>query len=153
MTKEGALAVNDSSPMGAVSDSWSKKVYELSEWMKTTGAEIDLPIEQHLHAGMYSRTIMQPAGVLCTAVMMQVPTQLIVHGKCRIYSDGVCVDVDGHKVLEGVAGRQVVVYTFEDTWGTMCFGTDAETIEEAEKQFAGDAYHLLSTHRSERCQG
>lgn len=149
MTKENLPALDDAGRMGAVSEAWSKRVYDLGEWIKTTGKEVDLPIEQHLHAGMYSRTIMQPAGILCAAAMVHVPTQLIVHGKCRIYCNGSYIDVEGHKVLEGVAGRQVVVYTFEDTWGTMCFGTDARTIEEAEKQFAGDAYHLLSTHRSE----
>nr|DAG54486.1 MAG TPA: hypothetical protein [Caudoviricetes sp.] len=149
MTKENFPVTDDSNRMGAVSEAWSKRVYELGEWMESTGETVDLPIEQHLHAGMYSRTVMQPAGILCTAVMVRVPTQLIVHGKCRIFCDGAFFDIDGHRVLEGLPGRQIIVYTIEDTWGTMCFGTKATTIEEAEKEFAGDAYRLLSTHRSE----
>lgn len=138
--------LSTSSTIGAVSAQWAERVNQLTEAMRKCPAQIDLKIEQHLHAGMYSRTVCQPAGVLCTAVMVHVPTQLIVHGHCRIYADGTAFDIHGHAVLEGVAGRQIIVYTYEETWGTMCFGTDAKTIEEAEKQFAGDEFHNLSTH-------
>ncbi len=132
--------------IGAVSAQWAERVNELTKLMRKSPAKTELKIEQHLHAGMYSRTVCQPAGVLCTAVMMHVPTQLIVHGHCRIYADGSSFDINGHVVLEGVPGRQIVVYTFEETWGTMCFGTQAKTLEEAEKEFAGDAFKELSNH-------
>nr|DAH22653.1 MAG TPA: hypothetical protein [Caudoviricetes sp.] len=132
--------------IGAVSEQWAARVDELTKVLRQHPAKVELPIEQHLHAGMYSRTVHQPAGVLCTAVMVHVPTQLIVHGHCRIYADGTAFEVNGHAVLEGVPGRQIVVYTLEDTWGTMCFGTQAKTIEEAEKEFAGDGFKELSNH-------
>lgn len=136
-----------SKPMGAVSEAWSRRVYEFAEAFRGDPAEVHLDIEQHLHAGVYSRTIFQPAGVLCAAVMIRVPTQLIVCGHARIYCDGGAFDVKGYRVLEGLAGRQVMVYTYADTWGTMLFATEAKTFEEAEKEFAGDDYRLLSTNR------
>ena len=136
-----------SKPMGAVSEAWSRRVYEFAEAFRGDPAEVKLDIEQHLHAGVYSRTIFQPAGVLCAAVLVRVPTQLIVCGHARIYCEGGAFDVKGYKVLEGLAGRQVMVYTYADTWGTMLFATKAKTFEEAEREFAGDDYRLLSTHR------
>lgn len=131
--------------MGAVSTAWSDRVYALGEAFRNAPGEVHLDIEQHLHAGVYSRTVFQPAGVVCAAVLIRIPTQLVVCGKARIYCDGGFIDVEGYRVLEGMAGRQIIVYTLEDTWGTMFFATRAKTFEEAEQEFAGDEYRLLST--------
>lgn len=133
--------------IGAVTTEWSDRVYELAEAMRGNENEVDMPIEHHLHAGMYSRTLFQPAGILCAAARIIVPTQLIVQGKCRIYAEGNAIDVEGHQVLEGEAGRQVIVYTYEDTWVSVCFGTSATTVDEAEREMVGDDFRLLSNHR------
>ena len=152
MTK-GEDGTGDNLPVkklpGAVSPQWSRRVYQIAEAIKGSPAEIPLKVERHLFAGVYSRTLFQPAGVVCTAVLVKIPTQLVVCGHVRIYCDGKAFDIKGYRVLEGLAGRQIIVYTYEDTWGTMFFGTKAKTIEEAEKEFAGDNYRLLSTSQEE----
>lgn len=149
MTKEGALTVNDSSPMGAVSEAWSQKVYDFGSRVIGTEAEVKINVEQHLHAGMYSRTAVVPKGTLCFGVMIHVPTQLIVHGKALFITEGGSFEVDGFRVLEGLAGRQAGAVTYEDTLMSMCFATNAKTIEEAEREFAGDDFFRLANHRSE----
>lgn len=138
--------------IGAVSKQWANRVNQLAELIGSV-PQVDMHIEHHLHAGVYSRTGLQPAGVLCAAAMLKVPTQLIVSGKCRIYCDGNEICVDGYKVLDGLPGRQVVVYTEEDTWATALFATEAKTVAEAEAEAVGEdvAMKLLNNRGDKTC--
>lgn len=132
----------------AVSDSWSAKVDRLCELaQRMKDAEVEVPVEHHLHAGVYSRTILHKKGVICIGCSIHIPTQLIISGNVDIYTEGGVVHVEGYKVLDGEKGRRVVVYAHEDTWATMLFSTNAMTVEEAEREFAGDSFEKLSNHR------
>lgn len=122
--------------IGAVSKPWAEMVDKLAKELDKL-PQVVMQLEHHIHAGVYSRTGMQKKGVLCAAALLKVPTQLIVSGKCRIYCDGKVILVDGYRVLEGMPGRQIVVYTEEDTWATALFATNAKTVEEAEAEAVG----------------
>ncbi len=106
--------------------------------------QADLKTEHHIHAGVYSRTVFIPKGVLLIGTEMQCATQLIQCGHGR-FSDGTHArDVHGYEVLEGVPHRQCAFLAYEDSWATMLFATNAKTVEEAEKEFCKDPSTLLS---------
>lgn len=136
-----------SSQLRGVSQAWRNRVNALADFFESVG-EVPLPVEQHLHAGVYTRTGCQKAGVVCATALVKVPTQLIVCGHARIYCENDVFEVKGYKVLEGLPGRQMVVYTIEDTWATVLFATDAKTVEEAEIEAVGEeAAFLLTNHK------
>lgn len=133
--------------MHAVSAGWQKRVNALADLFSQIG-EVPLPVEQHLHGGVYSRTLLQKAGVVCATALVRVPTQLIVSGHARIYCEDNVIEVKGYRVLEGLPGRQMVVYTLEDTWATCFFATQAKTVAEAEAEAVGEEVaRRLTNHR------
>lgn len=100
-----------------------------------------------IHAGIYSRTICIPAGVVLTGALIKIPTTLIVCGKASVLiGDGEEVLVDGYLVLPAAAGRKQAFIAHRDTWLTMSFRTDARTVTEAEEQFTDEADMLFSRH-------
>ena len=130
-----------------VSASWKNHVNALADFFESVG-ETPLPVEQHLHAGVYTRTGCQKAGVACATALVKVPTQLIVCGRARIYCENDVFEVNGYRVLEGLPGRQMVVVTLEDTWATVLFATNAKTVEEAEAEAVGEEVAVrLTNHK------
>lgn len=101
-----------------------------------------------IHAGIYSRTICIKAGVAVVGVRIKVPSQLVVSGHCVISHGDSSVECNGYDVIAAPAGRKTAVLAYTDTYVTMMFGTDAATVEEAERQGTDD-YESLSSHRDE----
>ncbi len=111
--------------------------------------QVVMPVTHTLHGGIYSRTIVIPAGVVLTGGFIKVPTTLIICGKLTIYTDGDPIEIDGYKVIVASAARKQVAVIHEETTGTLVFATNAQTIEEAENEFCEDAHLLASrTHLS-----
>lgn len=103
-------------------------------------------VETHhvLHAGQYSRTVMIPAGMVITGALIKVATTLIVAGDCTVFLGDETIRMTGYNVLAASAGRKQAFIAHADTYLTMTFATDAETIEEAENDFTDEADMLLS---------
>lgn len=99
-----------------------------------------------IHGGVYSRTIMVPAGVVITGALIKVPTQLIISGSVKIYADEV-LSLTGYNVLTGSVGRKCVFVAETDVWMTMVFRTDVKTVEEAEQEFT-DEWEMLGSLRN-----
>ena len=126
-----------------------KAVEEIQRFRNRIGelpGQMDLRIESHLHAGVYSRTVFIPKGVLAFGTLIRVPTQLIISGSVVINDGLTRRSYSGFHVLEGAAGRIQVAYAVEDTYVTMLFATDAKTVREAEDQFTDEA-EMLQTRR------
>ncbi len=102
-----------------------------------------------LHAGMYSRTAYLEAGVGIVGVTIKVPTQLIVHGSCFIYTGDTWKRIDGFRVLAAMAGRKQAFAAVTRTEITMIFPSSAKTVAEAEAEFTDEAEKLLSRARPE----
>jgi len=113
--------------------------------------QVDLTTHHVIHAGVYSRTICIPAGVVLTGALIKIPTTLVVCGKASVlFGDGDEVLVEGYKVLAASAGRKVAYIAHADTYLTMSFKTDARTVEDAEVEFTDEAERLFSrTGRNE----
>lgn len=97
-----------------------------------------------LHAGLYMRTVLIPAGVVITGVLVKIPTMLIVSGHCIVYIDAAPKELIGYHVIEARAFRKQAFVALKDTYLTMSFASKARTVEEAERQFTDEHEALLS---------
>jgi hypothetical protein len=110
------------------------KVRVLAEGLATL-PQIPFVTEHLLHAGMYTRTVRLPAGTVCAAVLIRPPTVLILMGDVDVWSNGELIRLSGYSVLPGSAGRKIAFTTHSDVGMSMIFVTDAQTVDEAQKQF------------------
>jgi len=110
--------------------------------------QIDLPVHHILHGGMYSRSLVIPAGVAIAGAFIQVPTTLVVSGNVTVYANDQAYEIDGYQVLVASAGRKQVFVAHTDTNMTMTFATDAKTVEDAENEFTSEP-DLLASRRHE----
>jgi hypothetical protein len=110
--------------------------------------QIDIPTEHLLHGGMYARTIRVPAGTVLEGAEIKIPTLLVVHGYAQFRLERGDLVVNGFGVLAGSAGRKTIMWAQSDVEMTMVFPTQAETVDEAEREFTDDFERLMS-RRSE----
>lgn len=113
--------------------------------------QVAIPVEHHLHAGVYSRTILIPKGVAAVGVVIKRPTQLIMSGHARITVGDKAFELKGYRVLDGEGFRKQIAYAIEDTYFTMLFATNAKTVEKAEEEFTDEA-DRLQTRKELLCQ-
>lgn len=98
-----------------------------------------------LHAGVYSRTILVPAGIRIVGALIKIPTQVIVAGAADVWL-GEWRRISGYCVLPASAGRKQIFEAIADTYITMVFASDARSVEEAEDEFTDEAYNLTTRH-------
>lgn len=106
--------------------------------------QVKIDTEHALHAGMYARTIMIPAGIVITGVRIKIPTILIISGDALVYGDDGKVRFTGYHVTLGAVGRKQAIYAVADTYLTMLFPTQAAGVAEAEEEFTDEAERLGS---------
>ena len=81
------------------------KVRRLGEVLKAL-PQIPFITEHLLHAGMYTRTVRLPPDTVCAAVLIKLPTVLIIQGACRVYSDDELIEVTRLQRPAGQRGPQ-----------------------------------------------
>ena len=106
------------------------------------------PITTHhlFHAGMYSRTIMIPAGVVLTGALIKRATTLVTCGDATVFIGDSRIRLTGYHVLPASAPRKQAFVAHADTWLTMSFATHARSVEEAEAEFTDEDDLLFSRH-------
>lgn len=137
----GALAATCDLP--AMSEACVAPVRELEAVVRQM-PQVKIATEHVFHAGLYGRTILMPAGTVLVGVQIQVPTVLIIAGDCELLGDEGPVRYAGYHVTRGQAGRKAGFLALKDTWLTMLFATDAQTVEEAENEFTNEPENLGS---------
>ena len=141
-----ALATN-SSRIAVMSESAIEKIRAVqNEMLKMP--QFDLPIHHTLHGGMYSRSVVIPAGVAIAGAFILVPTMLVVSGNVTVYANDQEYEIDGYQVLVASAGRKQLFVAHSDTNMTMLFATTATTVEAAEDEFTSES-SLLASRRYE----
>jgi len=140
-----ALATNNR--IAVMSESAIEKVQLVQNAMLKL-PQVDLPVHHILHGGMYSRSLVIPAGVAIAGAFIQVPTTLVVSGNVTVYANDQAYKIDGYQVLVASAGRKQLFVAHTDTNMTMTFATDAKTVEGAENEFTSESY-LLASRRHE----
>ena len=118
-------------------------VYKLQDALREL-PPVKIKTTHHLHAGMYHRTIVVPAGTVVVGVMVKIPTTLIVSGHAMLYIGDEALEIEGYKIIEGAGGRKQAAYAIKDTTFTMSFATPATSITEAENEFTDEAEQLLT---------
>lgn len=108
--------------------------------------QVDIHTEHTIHAGVYARTIMVPAGVSITGAEIKIPTILIIAGDALLYGDDGQVRVSGYHVMHGKEGRKQAIVALVDTYLTMIFATPAHSVEDVETEFT-DEYCLLGSRK------
>ena len=107
--------------------------------------QVEIRTQHVLHAGMYARTIMIPAGVVLTGALVKRPTLLVVSGDVLVSrGDTDAVRITGTAVIPASAGRKQAFIAEADTTVTMIFPTQATTVEQAEAEFTDDTEVLMS---------
>jgi len=106
--------------------------------------QVTIDIEQHIHAGVYSRTAFVPAGIIIAGVEICIDTTLILSGNIDMLTVDGWVNFDGYNILEAPAGRKQIFSAKTDTYITMIFKTDKTTFSDAENEFTNEA-RLLQT--------
>lgn len=104
------------------------------------------------HAGLYARTVMVPAGVMITGVLIKVPTLLIVQGHAVVHVDEGPHELQGYNVITAAAGRKQALFAVADTHLTMIFATDAGDLETAERQFTDELDKLMTRKEDKACR-
>lgn len=107
--------------------------------------EVDILVEHFIHAGIYSRTCLIPAGCVIVGALIKIPTVVQVCGRCKVTVGSKAKFIDGFAVLRASAGRRQAFYAEEDTYVTMSFATKTTDVKEAEKEFT-DEFELLTTN-------
>lgn len=110
--------------------------------------QVPLATDHVIHGGIYSRTILIPAGVLLTGALIKVPTTLVLNGDVTVWTGIGEIHLRGHNVLPASAGRKQAFVAHTNTFLTMLFPTSAKTVEEAEREFT-DEWEMLASHSSE----
>lgn len=107
--------------------------------------QVQIKTQHILHAGMYSRTIVIPAGVVLTGALIKIATLLTIAGDVLVSrGDDEGVRITGTAVLPASAGRKQAFITYADTTVSMVFPTKAKTVEAAEAEFTDDTGLLFS---------
>ena len=106
--------------------------------------QTQIPTQHILHAGVYARTIMIPAGVVLTGALIKMATVLVVSGHCMVYVGEQSFERIGYSVFAASANRKQAFVALEDTYLTMVFATNVRNIDAAEQQFT-DEYDRLSS--------
>ena len=109
--------------------------------------QADIETHHVLHGGMYARTIAIPAGVCIAGAFIRVPTILVANGHMTVVAGSLSTLIDGHRVFAGSAGRNQAFLAHADSYLTMCFATEAQTIADAEDEFTAQS-HLLVSRRA-----
>lgn len=143
------LAPSNSAPLAlaqaipAMSEAAISKVRAL-ESVTITLSQVKIATDHVLHAGIYSRTIRIPAGVLLTGALIKVPTTLILSGHASVFIGDETIEICGYRVIPASAARKQAFLAHADTDLTMSFATYAGTVEEAEAEFTDEAPLLFS---------
>lgn len=121
------------------------KVRELeARLMQEPQAEV---VTHHvLHAGLYARTVLIPAGAVITGAEIKRATTLVIAGHVRVFDGDHVSSIAGYQVVPASAGRKQAFVAIEDTHLTMLFATQAKTVAEAEAEFTDEVDLLMSRH-------
>lgn len=123
-------------------------VRRVEDGLLATEPQIDLKMHHLIHAGMYVRSVMVPAGMAITGALVKIATVLVVDGDVIVWIGSDATRITGRGILPAAAGRKQMFVALTDTHITMSFPTSARTVEEAEREFTDEADRLASRRSS-----
>lgn len=97
-----------------------------------------------IHGGIYYRTMFLAKGQSIVGAFIKVDTTLIFCGSVKVYIGNIVEEINGYRIITAKKNRKQLMYALDDTYVTMCFKTNAKTVEEAEEEFTDEAHKLVS---------
>jgi GNAT superfamily N-acetyltransferase len=97
-----------------------------------------------IHAGLYARSIMLPAGVVLTGALIKRATVLILDGDVTLNMGETVIRLSGYYVVPASAHRKQVFLAHADTHMTMLFPTIAKDVRTVEGELTDEADLLFS---------
>lgn len=76
--------------------------------------EVDIPIEQFIHEGVYYRTCKVPKDVAIIGALIKIPTTVIVSGDCYVTLGNTVGRLEGYSVIKAEAGRRQAFRAVKD---------------------------------------
>lgn len=139
-----ALALRSEFAIAPMSSDAIARAFEVQA-LDALQPQAPIRVRHVLHAGLYSRTILVPAGVRIVGALIKIPTQVTIAGIADVWL-GEWRRVSGYAVLPAGAGRKQIFEAVTDTYITMAFASRALTAEEAEEEFTDEAHNLTTRH-------
>lgn len=136
--------------MPASSDRALAIVAEAERQSLASGPQLDLETTHNLYAGIYSRTVRIPAGVVITGATIKIPTVLTIVGNMILNVGDKAYEITGVTTFNAKAPRKQIMFAKTDCVVTMAFATKARTIEEAEAEFTDEVDALLSRKKEKK---
>ena len=102
----------------------------------TEEMEANFPVTHHIENGMYTRELFMPKGAFVVSfIHKQNHPSFFLEGEMSLLlDDGSVKRIKAPMVVQTEVGTQRVAYIHEDTKWACVYRTDAETVEEAEKE-------------------
>ena len=140
------LALKPNPTIPATVDAYMEATKAVESALKAL-PQVELETTHSLHAGIYSRTVRVPEGVMLTGALIKIPTVLTIVGSLTLTIGDHVEDVEGFRLFECAPGRKQVMLARSESYVTMAFATDAKTVEEAEEQFTDEFENLMSRRK------
>lgn len=104
--------------------------------------QIDLGTTHLIHAGMYARTILIPAGTVLTGALTEADNICVMHGDITVTTDDGPQRLVGFHVLPANAGSKRAGMAHADTYWTTLFRTDETEVSKIENSVTREADRL-----------
>jgi hypothetical protein len=113
-----------------------------------------MPLKHHIKDGVYTREIFMPKGMVVISFIHKTNhPSFFMSGEMSIITDKAEVKrIKAPMVLQTEMGTQRIAYMHEDCVWACVYRTDAETVEEAEKELYTENFrelpeHLINKHK------
>jgi hypothetical protein len=123
--------------------STNHSVAELESLLLTV-PQVDLSTSNLIHAGMCSRTIFIPAGVMLTGALTNIDNICITSGDITVTTDEGTVRFTGYHVLPATKGNKRAGIAHADTYWTTVWKTDLTDITDIEDEMTSESDMLQS---------
>ena len=133
-----------------------KQIQQIPEALEHHTPEMDeaMPLKHHIKDGIYTREIFMPKGMVVVSFIHKTNhPSFFMSGEMSIITDKAEVKrIKAQMVLQTEMGTQRIAYMHEDCVWACVYRTDAETVEEAEKELYTENFrelpeHLINKHK------
>lgn len=136
LTPDDALAVMAGMPDPAAVRRLEAELVQMPQLMLDTSHLI--------HAGLYARTVMIPAGTVLTGAMTNHDNVCVVFGDITVTTDEGPQRLTGFHVLPAKAGAKRVGLAHADTWWATLWPTDLTDVQAIEDDMSDESAGLQS---------
>lgn len=118
-----------------------------AEALVGSAPQTEISTQHTLHAGMYARTMLLPAGNYLVGTTVQIKTIVIFDGDADVFVGDTTMRLTGHHVIVASAFRKQIYKSHTDCHITAIHATNAKTVAEAEAE-ATEEHERLASRRT-----